>query len=602
MISNTEVNKKNPEQTLRDIIEKEPTYDAFIKLGDVLMDTGNTLEAIQCYSNALRIKPNDALVYNKLGDAHIKLHSEVANFAIEFYRRSLAINSHNAETYNKLGLALYGLGRPEEAIDCFRKALRIKPDFLRARFNHCVAQIPVLYRKEEDILLSRAHYRQELENLQESIRLESKGEVKEVAQGKVQPFYLPYQGHNDCELQRSYGELMSRIQAARYPQFNQAPTFTPIKPEGQIRVGFVSADFRNHTVWYVIIKGWIENLNKARYRLFGYSTSRWKDGQTEVARQEFSRFVEDIYSLEKLGRLIRKDRLHVLIYPEVGMGVRTAQLAALRLAPIQCVSWGHPVTSGLPTIDYFLSSELMEPPGAEAHYTERLVRLPNLSIHYTPPDIPETHGNRAGFGLPADGVLFLCAQSLFKYLPNYDEVFPRIAKELGKCHFVFMKHPKSPQITNQFRQRLSQAFARYGLNSEDYVTLLPRLDLVDYYALNRLVDVFLDSIGYSGGKTTLDAITCDLPVVTMPGNFMRGRQSLAMLTMMGVTETIGATVDDYVSLAVRLGSDSNWRHQLTRKIAENKKKLFRDMTCIKDLEAFIEAAVSRHLRLPSTPG
>jgi protein O-GlcNAc transferase len=602
MRSNTEVNKKNPEQTLRDIIEKDPTYDAFIKLGDVLMDTGNTLKAIQHYCNALKTKPNDALIYTKLGDAHITLNNEVAIFAIEFYKKSLEIDPHNAKAYNKLGRALHDLGEQKEAIDCFRKALDLKPDFLRARFNLCIAQIPVLYRKEEDILLSRARYRQELENLQESIRLESKREANEAAKGHLQPFYLPYQGHNDSEPQRTYGELMSRIQRARYPKFNQAPTFTPTKPGEQIRVGFVSSHYYAHVDWHVIIKGWIQNLDKERYRLFGYHTGLDKDEQTEVARQGFCRFVEDIYSLEKLGRIIRNDRLHVLIYPEVGMNVRTAQLAALRLAPIQCISWGHPVTSGLPTIDYFLSSELMEPPGAENHYTERLVRLPNLSIYYTPPDIPETHGNRAGFGLPAHGVLFLCAQSLWKYLPHYDDVFPRIAKELGKCHFVFKKHHKSPQITNQFRQRLSQAFARYGLNSEDYVTLLPRMDLARYYALYRLVDIFLDSIGYSGGKTTLDAITCDLPVVTMPGNFMRGRQSLAMLTMLGVTETIGATVDDYVSLAVRLGSDSNWRHQLTRKIAENKKKLYRDMACIRGLEAFIEAAVSRRLHLPSTSG
>jgi predicted O-linked N-acetylglucosamine transferase (SPINDLY family) len=191
---------------------------------------------------------------------------------------------------------------------------------------------------------------------------------------------------------------------------------------------------------------------------------------------------------------------------------------------------------------------------------------------------------------------------LWKYLPHYDDVFPRIAKELGKCHFVFIRHPKSPQITNQFRQRLSQAFARHGLKSEDYVTLLPHMDAERYYAVNQLSDIYLDSIGWSGGKTTLEAITCDLPVVTIPGKLMRGRHSLAILTMMGVKETIGATMDDYVSLAVRLGSNAHWRHQLTQKIAENKQKLYRDMTCIRGLEAFIEEAVSRRLRLPSTPG
>jgi protein O-GlcNAc transferase len=502
MMRKIETDKKGLEQTLRDTIDKKPTYDAYLKLGDLLMDTWNTLEAIKCYGAARRIKPNDALVYNRLGDAHIRLNSEFACLAIEFYRRSLDIDHNNAKTINELGLALHNFGNQEEAIDSFRKAFNLKPDFLSARFNHCVAQIPILYQKEEEILWSRARYRQELENLKGSITLDRKSEREEAAKEHLYPFYLPYQGHNDCELQRTYGELMSRIQTARYPQFNQTPTFAPIKLGGQIRVGFVSNHFYHHVNWHVIIKGWIRNLNKARYRLFGYHTGPQKDGQTEVARQAFSRFVENIYSPEKLGRIIRNDRLHMLIYPEVGMNFLTDELAALRLAPIQCVSWGQPFTSGLPTIDYFLSSELMEPLLAEGHYTERLVRLPNLSIHYAPPDIPEIHENRAGFGLPADGVLFLCAQALWKYLPHYDEVFPRIAKELGKCHFVFKKHYQSPQITDKFRWRLDQEFARYGLNSEDYVTLLPIMDDAHYYALYRLVDIFLDSLGYTGFVTT----------------------------------------------------------------------------------------------------
>jgi predicted O-linked N-acetylglucosamine transferase (SPINDLY family) len=591
MKNNKGIIGKSSEQIIRDIIEKNPTYDAYLKLGDLLMNTGNNLEAINCYRNALMLKPKSALIYRKLGDAHIMLSNVIANIAIEFYRRSLEIDHNNAITYNKLGLAQYQMGEQDEARDSFRKALEIKKGFLRARFNLSIAQIPILYQKEEDVILSRQCYRQELEALGKSITLDRENVVEEAAKADLHPFYLAYQGYNDCELQSTYGELMSRVLRARYPQFNPAPILTPIKPGKSIRVGFVSSHFHDHVDWNVIIKGWIENLNNERYRLFGYSTGIWKDGQTEVARRRFFRFVEDIYSVEKLGRIIRDDRLNVLIYPEVGMNILTAKLAALRLAPIQCTSWGHPSTSGLPTIDYFLSSELAEPADAELHYTERLVRLPNLSIYYTPPDICEITGDRASFGLPAEGVLFLCAQNLFKYLPRYDDVFPRIAKGLGKCRFVFKKHWQAPLITNQFMRRLSQVFARYGLKSEDYVTLLPRMDLKRYYALCRVADIFLDSIGYSGFVTVLDAILFDLPIITIPGNLMRGRQSLAILTMMGVTNTIGSTVDDYVSLAVRLGLNADWRHQVRKKMAENKNRVYRDMNCIKGLEAFIEEAV-----------
>jgi predicted O-linked N-acetylglucosamine transferase (SPINDLY family) len=275
------------------------------------------------------------------------------------------------------------------------------------------------------------------------------------------------------------------------------------------------------------------------------------------------------------------------------MNTLTLRLAALRLAPIQCVSWGHPITSGLPTMDYFLSSEFMEAAGAEAHYTERLVRLPRLSTCYTPPEFGETGLTRASFGLGDDRVLFFSPQSLFKYLPQYDEVFPRIAKGVGQsCQFAFIQG-KSIHLNNQFQRRLEQAFAQYGLDYHDYVTLRPAMDTDRYLAMNRLADIFLDSIGWSGGNTTMEAIAADLPIVTMPGELMRGRHSLAFLIMMGVKDTIADNLTDYVATAVRLAMDEPWRRQLARKIAHNKHKIFGDMACIQGLEDFFQEAVRR---------
>jgi protein O-GlcNAc transferase len=576
------------------LIEIKPAYEIYISYGELLINCGMTKEALVCFKKAIMIEPNEELAYNKIADTLVGLGSvELANMAIAYYRKSLGLDYNNVKTFNKLGLALHNLGKQEEAIDCFKKAIKMQPAFLRARFNLCVAQIPVFYATEEEVVLSRTAYRQELENLQKFLRFDKGHEIKKAAEGDLLPFYLAYQGQDDCELQRTYGELLIRLQAVKYPQFSRGSTFPPVKPREQIRVGLVSSHFYDHVDWNLIIKGWVENLNQERYRLLGYSTGGRQDKTTEVTRQKFSRFTEGIYDPERLGRIIRNDRLHILIYPEVGMNLLTAQLAALRLAPIQCLAWGHPTTSGLPTLDYFLSSDLMEPPGAEVYYTERLVRLPNLSIYCSPPDLPQVSGDRASFGLPADGVLFLCAQSLCKYLPHYDEVFPRIAQELGKCHFVFKEHQFSQHINDRFRHRLAQAFARYGLDREDYVTLVPRLDRERYVALYRLADIFLDSIGYSGFATTLDAIAVDLPIVTIPGSFMRGRQSMAILTMMEVGETIAATVNEYVSRAIRLGQDGQWRRQIARKIASSKHKLYNDLSCISGLEAFMEGALKR---------
>jgi predicted O-linked N-acetylglucosamine transferase (SPINDLY family) len=234
----------------------------------------------------------------------------------------------------------------------------------------------------------------------------------------------------------------------------------------------------------------------------------------------------------------------------------------------------------------------MEPHDADDHYTERLVRLPNLSIYYEPQEVPSVSASRGMFGLDDGPVLYHCCQTLFKFLPQYDEVYPRIALEVGDCRFLFAASNSS--ATEQFRLRMGRAFERFGLKADDYVVFLSYLDQVKYDALNRISDVFLDPIGWSGCTSTLEAIGGDLPVVAFPGQLMRGRESGAILNMMGITETIAGSIDEYVTLAVRLAKDPEWRRQISDKIRENKHRLYKDRACITALEEFFEGAVRKY--------
>jgi predicted O-linked N-acetylglucosamine transferase (SPINDLY family) len=284
--------------------------------------------------------------------------------------------------------------------------------------------------------------------------------------------------------------------------------------------------------------------------------------------------------------MIIGDAPHVLIYPEVGMDPVSAQLAAQRLAPVQCNSWGHPDTSGFPTLDYYLSSDLMEPPNGQDHYSERLVRLPNLSIYYDEPD-PQAAKSSGHLASRPETAVYWCGQSLFKYLPQYDQVFPRIAREVGDCRFVFIQHHRGEHVGELFRKRLERSFADLGLNYDDYCLLLPRLDPQKFVATIGQCDIILDSIGWSGCNSTLESLCHDLPIVTMSGALMRGRHSAAILRMMAVTETITETVDDYVSTAVRLARDESWRVAIKHKIAKNKYRIYRDKNCISAMEEFL---------------
>jgi predicted O-linked N-acetylglucosamine transferase (SPINDLY family) len=269
------------------------------------------------------------------------------------------------------------------------------------------------------------------------------------------------------------------------------------------------------------------------------------------------------------------------------------QLAAQRLAAVQCNSWGHPETSGMPTLDYYLSSDLMEPPDAPEHYTERLIRLPNLSFFYEPTETAPISVPREELNIRSDATVFWCGQTLCKYLPQYDHVIAKIAKLVGDCQFVFLRYPRMQRITELFRNRLEVAFAQLGLKASDHIVILDSLSASQYVAAIKQCDIFLDSIGWSGCNSTMESLACNIPIVTAPGPLMRGRHSSAILKMMDVTETIADSAEDYISIAARLANNADERLMVSSKVADRKHRVYHDHECIAALENFLDRAARR---------
>jgi len=508
-------------------------------------------KAIDAGLKAMKLDPRNVRILLFLGDTYRDL--EQAENAIPFYRQALVLDPDFVYAHMRLGHALYRQGKTAEARSHFQTVVKLDPENLEAKLGNCISHIQLIHRSMEEIIPARENYRNALKELCQSVDLKNPkalGMAKAVV-GSLQPFFLAYQGENDRELQSMYGDLMVRVQSACYPEWAEKhPKPHMIKPGEPIRAGILSGYFCRHSNWKIPIKGWVENLNRDEFQLYGYYTGWINDEQTEIAKKSFYSFTENLPSQEDWLKRISGDRLHVLIIPEIGMDAMTPRLAAFRLAPVQCASWGHPDTTGFPTIDYYLSSDLMEPENGQDHYCEKLVRLPNLSIYYEPLDTLAAPVERAHFGLRDDIPLFICTQSLVKYLPQYDGVFPRIAMETGVCQFAFISYQRSSTIEKQFLRRLETAFSRFGLRMEDYVKIVPHLDAAHYRAFNQLADVFLDSIGWSGCNSTLEALACNLPVVTMPGRLMRGRHTHAILKMMDICETEGRDMDEYIAIAL----------------------------------------------------
>jgi protein O-GlcNAc transferase len=576
-------------------IEFNPSFvKAYSNLGNALQEKGLLDEAIVHYQKALHLNPNLSEVYCVIGDIFLKRGQ--SEDAINSYQKALHLNPSLINAYVHLGYQLFEQGQVFKAREAYDAALSYDSTSVKARFALCMLNLLMFYPNQWSIEISRKNYHDELIKLRTEIKLKTSRDFETAAEGVgFYPFYLAYQGLNDRNLQQLYGSLICKIMALRYPHYAKRPIMPAYLSGELLRVGVVSGYFIHSSIWKMPIKGWIENLDKKRIRLYGYNTGKKKDFVTETAKNCFYRFVEGIYSFEDLCKIIIDDKLHVLIFSEIGQDPMTLRLASLWLSPIQCASaMGYPETSGLTTIDYSLSSDLMEPSDAEDHYTEKLIRLPNLGVYYTPLDFPIADINRETFGIRQDSVLYLCCQSLSKYLPQYDDIYPRIAKYVGDCQFLFISSTKS-WITEQFRKRIHETFDKYALKADDYLVFLPQLDSKQYNAINCLADIFLDSIGWSGCNTTFEAIAYNLPIVTLPGELMRGRHSSAILTMMGMTETIAKTLDEYIELATKLGQDSEWRKYISEKIAEHKHLIYRDMSCVNALEDFIENVVKEKL-------
>ncbi|MEM9684458.1 MAG: hypothetical protein AAF942_14395, partial [Pseudomonadota bacterium] len=290
-------------------------------------------------------------------------------------------------------------------------------------------------------------------------------------------------------------------------------------------------------------------------------------------------------TLDTARRTIAEKELDILFYPDIGMDPVTYFLAFARLAPVQCVTWGHPVTTGIPAIDYYLSCDAAEPDGAEAHYSERLVRLGGLPFSYRQPARPDPLGTREDFGLADDATVYFLAQSLFKIHPDMDAPLAEILRQDPKGVLLLLEGQQE-----SWGETLRQRFAETLGPLAERVAFLPRQKHDDYMRLIALADVSLDSFPFSGGNTTYQALAMGTPVVTLPGAYLRGRLSLAIYRHMGMTDCVAEDAADYARIAVRLGTDVTYRTYIEERIAADADSIFDDPIFLEDAGDFLMTA------------
>lgn len=559
------------EAAYRAVLAVEPDHvDALVNLGALLEELNRLDEAAEVLGRALARAPDHVPALNNLGNVLQRQGRPEA--AVACLRRALAAAPDNPEIEANLGNALQRQGLRDQATACYRRALARRPSpglALRAALT-----LPVIAGSAERMAAARVRLEAALDRmLDASMSIEDP--FREVG---VTGFYLAYHGRDDRTIQ----EKLARVLIGACPELAWTAPHCRRKPRRhrRIRLGFVSHHLRNHTIGK-LNRGLIAGLDRERFEVIVFATHRENDEIAADIRRHADRWVALPQRLGPARALIAEAELDAVYYPDIGMDPFTYFLAFARLAPLQCTTWGHPVTTGIPNVDVYISCAPAETAGAERHYSERLVRLPVMSNCIRRPELPPRPKRRADFGLDGNRHLYVCPQSLFKLHPEFDAILAEILRR-DQAGELLLIQGAPPSWTELLDRRLRAGLGR----AHDRVRFLPRMAGPDFLSLIAASDVMLDTTHFCGGHTSYEALAVGTPVVTLPSPLLRARLTAGMYRQMDVDEPVAADPQGYIETALSLATEPDARAALTEKIAERRHLLFDNPESVRAHEAF----------------
>lgn len=394
-------------------------------------------------------------------------------------------------------------------------------------------------------------------------------------------FYSTYLGFNDRNISQSIASIYRQnVDSLNYI----APhCYKKKNNKYKLKVGFISSHFhhKNHTI-NRLFSAYIKNLSRKKYHIISINVGKKKDVNKPINWSNNFINLNTESSILSHQKSIANLELDILIYLDISMCPSTYKLAFTRLAPVQILTWGHPVTSGLDTIDYFFSSKYYERDDAQTHYTEKLITADSLTCTVSPPHMYSSW-SRSDFGLSEIDNLYLCPQSLFKIQPLFDEIFIEILRQDPKGIILLISGEKKAwnlKIIDRISSKDSSIVNR--------IKFLRRLDSKNFVRLLKLSDCILDPITFGGGITSLEALYVGTPIITLPGNYLRSRLTQGFYKKIGIQDFIVNSKEEYIDLALSLVKSKEYNYECRKKILEKSKLLFQDMDSVTDLEFLLD--------------
>jgi len=567
----------------RSALVLKPDYaHAHCNLGGVLHRLGRFNEAMVEFARAVKLQPSLADAWSNLGSTMLAI-GNIAD-AENYLRCAVEISPGHRAALTSLADVLRMQGKFDEAIATYRKAIAIDKNNSAAKVKLALAQ-EVIFDTREKALCRRAEVIDTLAELsREGLQLTDP--AREVG---MTNFYFAYQGMDDVDLQTKIAQFYLRA----CPKLGwTAPHCTSSSgaQKDRLRLGIVSTCLFDHTIGK-FYQGLIQKISRDRFEVVVLRPPHNDDKVAEAIGRDADSAVELPHDLYPARERIASQQLDILFYPDIGMAPLTYFLAFARLAPVQCVSWGHPVTTGIPAMDYFISAKGLEAAEAQEHYSERLVMLKRLPTFYSRPRHSAAAFTRVEFGFDDDATLYLCPQSLFKLHPDFDLVIATLLRRDPSSRLLLISG-----LHRHWDRLLGARIAKRFPDVAERVAFVPRIRGAEFFRLLSMADVILDPPYFGGGNTSYEAFAMGLPIVTWPGPFMRGRVTDGCYRQMGYTGLVADSLESYVELALRLGNDRAWRTRVRGEIGECAAVLYEDASAVTELEDFLRAAWEAHRR------
>ncbi len=597
------------------VLTLQPAHlEAYSNLGTVFESLGQFEEAAQCYEQALGLDPRRAESHYNLGNVQRELQQYET--AAQSYCRAVEFKPYFVDALNNLGIVLRRLGRLEESVASYRRAIELNPnsaiahDYLGsalleqgdlpgalAAYQRALAlapndglrikialAMPAIPQSVDEILETRRRIEKNLTELA-GVRLSLRDPLKEVGRAN---FFISYHGLDNRDLQTKIAQLYEN---ACPPLLWTAPQcLTPRINHDRIRIGFISKFMFHHSIGR-ITQGVLANISREQFETYALFVPPFvEDDVSAFIRNNADKTVIVQPSLEAARKQIAELELDVLFYQDIGMEPFTYFLAFARLAPVQCVFFGHPDTTGIRNMDYFISNDLFEPENAQEHFSEQLFLLHDLGAptYYYKPRLPETVKDREAFGLPVDTHIYLCPQTLFKLHPDFDHILAGILRANPDGQIVLIEG-HVPGWTGLLRKR----FERVMPDVADRIVFIPQQKGGDFLNLFVVADVILDTLYFNGMNTSLEGFSVGAPIVTLPSALQRGRHTAGMYRKMGIGDCVAQSPQEYVDIAVRLGTQPDLRLAVRDRILAANAVLYEDKRVVQEFERFFTEAVAK---------